>query len=121
MRSTDATCVHQGNTTLRRDDPELNPLELTSEMQSVILKATGAETLSAPPLYVVPPRKAFFPYLMALEGLMTLKLASEFKTSEFLYSPRDIVDRVLTLSVDCPSNAAVRMLLVQTVTAMKKV
>jgi hypothetical protein len=75
----------------------------------------------APPLYDIPAGKAFFPYLMSVEGLMTLQLTSKFEARESLNSPRDIVDRVLALAVDCPSNVAARILLVQTVIAMKKV
>ncbi len=121
VRSMGATCAYEGSVTLRRDDPALNPQDLTSGMRSAILRATSTEAVCAPPLYDIPAGKAFFPYLMSVEGLMTLQLTSKFEARESLNSPRDIVDRVLALAVDCPSNVAARILLVQTVIAMKKV
>lgn len=110
-----------GSVALRKDDPAISSEELTADVRSAILAATGVQAVSAPPLYDVPKGKALFPYLMSLEGLMTLQLARQFGAKESLNSPRNIVDRVVTAAVDCPSNVAIRMLLVQTVTAMKKV
>jgi tetratricopeptide (TPR) repeat protein len=121
VRSRDAVCACEGSAALRKDDPAVRSEELTSEMRSAILTATGAQAASAPSLYDVPKGKALFPYLMSLEGLITLQLARKFGARESLNSPRDIVDRVLTGAVDCPSNVAIRMLLVQTVIAMKNI
>ncbi|MGC2650052.1 MAG: hypothetical protein WA304_04525 [Candidatus Cybelea sp.] len=121
VRSLGATCAYEGSATLRRDDPALNPQEITSAMRSALLSATGATAVFAPPLYDVPPGKEFFPYLMSVEGLMTLEMARKPGARESLYSPRDIMDRVLAVALDCPSNVAARMLLVQTVVAMKQV
>lgn len=121
VRSLGAACAYEGSATLRRDDPALSPQELTSAMQSALLSATGAKAVLPPPLYDVPAGKAFFPYLMSVEGLMSLDLARKPGATETLHSPRDIIDRALALALDCPSNVAARMLLVQSVVAMKEV
>jgi tetratricopeptide (TPR) repeat protein len=121
VRTARAICEYAGSATLKLDDPVLDPQSLVSGILSAIREKTDAKELPIPSPYDVPRGKGFYPYLMSLEGLLTLKTAKRAGGIESLHSPRDIIDRVLGLAVDCPSNIAARLLLIQTARAMKEI
>ncbi|MGA8325188.1 MAG: hypothetical protein WB757_03815, partial [Candidatus Cybelea sp.] len=116
-----AICEYAGSATLKVDDPVLDPQHLVSGILSAIREKADGKELPIPLPYDVPRGKLFYRYLLSLEGLLTLKTAKMARGIESLHSPRDIIDRVLGLAVDCPSNVAVRLLLIQTARAMMEI
>ena len=61
-------------------------------------------------------------YLLRLEQLLAVRLAASLSPgSSFLHGEREIIDGNLQLCLSYPANVTVRVLLLQTLTYMKKV
>jgi len=79
------------------------------------------ETVSPPPRYQIPVAPYFGSYLLRLEQLLAVRCSGmDGVPSGFLSGEREILDGNLQLCLEYPQNVGVRLLLVQTMLAMKR-
>ena len=90
-------------------------------MLTLLTRHAEVEVQTPSPLYQVPVGANFPYYLLRLEQLLALRCSGmDGVPSGFLSGEREIIDGNLQLCLACPENVGVRILLVQTLLAMKK-
>ncbi|HET6843942.1 MAG TPA: hypothetical protein VFK06_20040 [Candidatus Angelobacter sp.] len=95
---------------------------LAGGLISLLVREAQIATQSPPVLYRIPPNAHFGSYLVRLEQLLAIRTAAMDETGpDFLNGERAIIEGNLELCVTFPESAVTRILLVQTVLAMKKV
>ncbi len=95
---------------------------LATQLISVLVREGHIETQAPPLLYKVPLGTDFGTYLLRLEQLLAVRVAGVDGTGpNFLKGERAIIAGNLELCVAYPDNVVTRILLAQTVIAMKKV
>jgi tetratricopeptide (TPR) repeat protein len=94
---------------------------LARQLLSVICGQTGGKSHSFPPAYRVPPGRALLSYLLRLEQLLAVRCSTmEGVAPGFLNGEREILEANISLCRFCPKSISTRLLLAQTVSAMKK-
>jgi tetratricopeptide (TPR) repeat protein len=93
-------------------------------MRLLTLLADQADiALRAPPaIYEVPVAQQYANYLLRLEQMLLVRCAAmDASKPEFISGEHEIIDGNIQLCAACPKNVTVRLLLAQTMLAMKKV
>jgi tetratricopeptide (TPR) repeat protein len=121
-RTIDARCLGTLPAEFRAADPGEALAELARQLQDLLAREAGVDRQPDPRIYQAPAGRNFSNYLLRLEQLLAIRCAGmEGVKTDFLSGEREIIRGNLELCLACPENAATRILLVQTLLAMKKV
>ena len=116
IRTSDGTRIGELEAEFLPESPETALLKLADEVVD-LLSALGP--LTKPANYVVPLARPFGFYLGSLEQLLAVRCAAMAGVSvQFLQGARGILDAQLELCLAEPQNVAVRLMLVETLSAM---
>lgn len=122
IRTIDATCLGTLEVSFPMPNPEQGLPDLASQLLALLAQEADVESEPTPPAYQVPGAPDFAYYLLRLEQLLAVRCGGMEGTREsFLSGERDILDGNLQLCLNHPQNTTVRILLAQTLLAMKRV
>jgi tetratricopeptide (TPR) repeat protein len=97
-------------------------LELANRVQKLLKTMSDIRTVPFPDRYKIPSGTDFASYLLRLEQLLAIRAcAVEGVNSNYLTNMREVLDGNLSLCVDSPTNVTVRVILAQTLWAMRKI
>ena len=121
IRTIDAKCLGTLSGSFLSAKPEERIPALAQQLLSLLGEQAEVESVPCAPLYHFPPGPHFAYYLLRLEQLLAVRCGSmDGVSATFLSGEREIIGGNLQLCLDLPQNAAVRILLAQTLLAMKK-
>jgi tetratricopeptide (TPR) repeat protein len=122
IRTIDAECVATLEGSFSPSDPESGLLDLSRRMITTLAKHTQAEISRPSTFYQVPGSKQLSEYLLRIEQLLAIRCAvAENQGPDSLSGVREILDGMIGLCLSCRSNAVVRILLAETVLAMRRI
>ncbi len=102
--------------------PEAAIPELAKKLLGLLVEQAEVERQAPLPIYDVPHDQHFPYYLLRLEQLLAVRCsAMDGVRANFLSGEREIIDGNLQLCLAWPQNVGTRLLLIQTVSTMKKV
>jgi tetratricopeptide (TPR) repeat protein len=120
VRTADGECVGSADASFLAADPERAVAGLSRTLLRLLAEHAGVVPAPAPPWYRVPAGAAFPFYLLRLEQLLAVRCAGLGGVARpFLSGEREILDGNLHLCLDHPGNVLTRVLLFQTVKALK--
>jgi tetratricopeptide (TPR) repeat protein len=121
VRTIDGKCLGTLSTSFASTRPQETLPGLAPQLLKLLTEHAEIESQPAPLLYQVPQADQFPFYLLRLEQLLAVRCAGmDGVQSGFLHGGRDIIDGNIHLCVDHPENVSVRILLAQTLLAMKR-
>jgi tetratricopeptide (TPR) repeat protein len=121
VRTIDAKCLGTLSSSFPSAKPEEAIPALAQQLLALLREQAEVEPVPVQPLYQVPSAPHFAYYLLRLEQLLAVRCAGmDGVPSGFLSGEREIIDGNLQLCLDFPQNVGVRILLAQTLLAMKK-
>lgn len=121
VRTEDAECVGALSAEFPMADPTAPLQRLTEELVALVGRATAQPPLAAPANYTVPDGAAFPYYLLRLEQLLAVRCnGANPEQPGQLNGEREILDGNLRQCLDFPHSVNARLLLAQTMRAMKK-
>lgn len=122
VRAIDGLCLDRLNASFPSAKPQEGIPELARQLLASLARHADAETQVSSPFYEVPAGANFPYYLLRLEQLLAVRCGSmEGVNSGFLSGEREIIDGNLQQCLACPDSASTRLLLAQTMAAMKRV
>ena len=122
IRTIDGKFLGNLNTLFPPAKPEDAIPKLAQELLALLVKRAELQIQKQPPIYRIPIAQNFQYYLLRLEQLLAVHCAGmEGVRANFLSGERDIIDGNLQLCLACPDNVVTRLLLAQTLLAMKKI
>ena len=122
IRTIDGKCVGTLETSFPMARPEEGLPGLARQLLALLAQQAGVEPVVSPVAYQIPAAPDFAYYLLRLEQLLAVRCGSmDGVPPAFLSGEREILDGNLQLCVAHPGNVPVRLLLVQTLLAMKRV
>jgi len=119
VRTIDVKCLAEFSEELSPDKPATAMLALAHRLLAAI--ASELETHSPTALYGFPTGTEFSFYLLRLEQLLATRCAAMDGVTGFLSGEREIIDGNIQLCVASPNCIPARVLLAQTLLAMKRV
>ena len=121
IRTIDAKCLGTLTGSFPSAKPEEGIPTLAQQLLALLREQAEVEPLSIPPLYQVPDAPHFAYYLLRLEQLLAVRCGSmDGVPVSFLSGEREIIDGNIQQCLNCPQNIPVRLLLAQTLLAMKR-
>ena len=121
VRTIDARCLGTLTGSFPFGKPEEGILALARQLVALLCEHAEVQPVPAPPLYQVPAASRFSDYLLRLEQLLAVRCSGvEGVAAGFLSGEREIVDGNLQLCLDFPQHVGMRILLAQTLLAMKR-
>ena len=122
VRTIDGKCLGDLTAAFPSAKPEDAIPHLAQQLLCLLADQAEVETQTPPPLYQVP-AGAYFPYyLLRLEQLLSVRCAGmDGVQANFLNGVREMIDGNIQQCLNCPQNVPARLLLVQTLSSMKKV
>lgn len=121
VRTIDAKCLGTLAATFPIARPEEGLFTFASQLLDLLREQAEIEPIAIPRLYQVPPSPHFGNYLVRLEQLLAVRCAGmDGVPSSYLNGEREIIDGNLHLCLTFPQNVGTRILLAQTVRAMKR-
>lgn len=122
IRTIDAKCLASLRSIIDPAKPQNAVPGLTDEFLKTLVEHADAERLDPPAIYQPPVDDGFGLYLLRLEQLLAVRCAGmETAHSEFLSGEREIIAGNIHLCLARPANVPLRILLAQTLLAMKRV
>lgn len=122
IRTIDAKCLGTLEVSFSMPRPEQGLPDLASQLLALLGRQADVESEPTPPAYQVPGAPDFAYYLLRLEQLLAVRCGSMDGVKEsFLSGERDILDGNIQLCLNHPQNTTLRILLAQTLLAMKRV
>ena len=122
MRTIDGKCLGNLNVVFPSTKPEDAIPQLAQQLLGLLAEQAEVEIQTPPSLYQVPVGPHFPYYLLRLEQLLSVRCASiDGVQPNFLSGVRDIIDGNIQQCLNCPQNIPARLLLVQTLSYMKRV
>jgi tetratricopeptide (TPR) repeat protein len=122
VRTIDAKCLGSLSGTFPSSQPEKEIPELAEKLIALLVEHAEVRCLPCSTLYSVPQHQGFSNYLLRLEQLLALRSARLIERREdFLYGEREIIQGNIELCVEYRTNVVTRLLLAQTMLAMKEV
>jgi hypothetical protein len=122
VRTIDGKCLDQLDGVFASTKPEDTIPQLAQRLLGLLVEQAEVETQPTAPLYQVPAGPHFPYYLLRLEQLLSVRCASiDGVQPNFISGAREIIDGNIQQCLNCPQNVPVRLLLVQTLSSMKKV
>jgi tetratricopeptide (TPR) repeat protein len=119
VRTIDVKCLAQFSGKFSPDNPATAVSALADRLLAAV--ASELETHSPTPLYDFPTGAQFPFYLLRLEQLLATRCATMEGAIGFLSSEREIIDGDIQLCVESPNCIPARVLLAQTLLAMRRV
>jgi hypothetical protein len=118
----DGKCLDVLSSSFPSDKPQLGLLQLARKMIHALAHHAQVTLQTPAPLYQVPADERFPYYLLRLEQLLAVRCSSMDGVSPgFLSNEREIIDGNIQLCLASPQNVVTRLLLVQTLSGLKKV
>jgi hypothetical protein len=122
VRTIDGKCLGQLDAAFPSTKPEDAIPQLAQRLLGLLVEQAEVETQPTAPLYQVPTGPHFPYYLLRLEQLLSVRCAGmDGVQPNFISGAREIIDGNIQQCLNCPQNVPARLLLVQTLSAMKKV
>ncbi len=122
VRTIDEKCLGNLTAAFPSTKPEAAIPQLAQQLLRLLAEQAEVEIQTPPPLYQVPAGLQFPYYLLRLEQLLSVRCAGMDRVQpDFLSGTRDIIDGNIQQCLNCPQNVPARLLLVQTLSALKKV
>ncbi|MEQ1852062.1 MAG: hypothetical protein ABMA01_10770 [Chthoniobacteraceae bacterium] len=122
VRTIDGKCVGTLETSFPMARPEEGLPDLARQLLALLVQQASVESGPSPAAYQVPGAPDFAYYLLRLEQLLAVRCGSmDGVPSAFLSGEREVLDGNLQLCLTHPGNVPVRILLAQTLLAMKRV
>ncbi len=121
VRTIDAKCLGTLSGSFPFARPEEGIPALAQQLLALLREDAEVEPVSNPPLYQVPGAPHFAYYLLRLEQLLAVRCGSmDGVPAGFLSGEREIIDGNLQQCLNLPQNVPARLLLAQTLLAMKR-
>lgn len=122
LRTDDEECVGTVSASFPMADPTAAIQQLTEDLVALIARAAALAPTHAPANYTVPDGPLFPHYLLRLEQLLAVRCngANESRPGQ-LNGEREIIDGNIRQCLDFPRSINIRLLLAQTVRAMKQI
>ena len=121
VQTIDAKCVGELSISFPATKPEEGLLLLKKQLLNLLERHAEVELVPAPNAYQLPGAPHFGDYLVRLEQLLAVRCAGMDGMKNGLNGEREIIDGNLQLCLDSAENVTARILLAQTLLAMKKV
>lgn len=122
LRTDDEECVGTLSARFPMADPTAALQRLTEDLVALVARAAALTPSNAPRNYTVPDGAAFPRYLLRLEQLLAVRCnGADDKHPGHLNDEREILDGNLRQCLDFPHSVNARLLLAQTVRAMKQI
>ena len=122
VRTIDGKCTGHLNAAFPSNQPEAAIPELARQLLALLAEHAEVETQPPAALYEIPAGVNFPYYLLRLEQLLAVRCGSlEGVDPNFLSGEREIIDGNIQQCLYNPHNVPARLLLAQTLLAMKKV
>lgn len=120
VRTIDGRCLETLSATFPSTRFEDGIPALARQLLQSLARHAEVEQRTASPLYQVPLASQFPYYLLRMEQLLAVRCGSmDGVKLGFLHGEREVVDGNLQLSLACPDNVPARLLLAQTLMALK--
>jgi len=120
--TTSGHCVGKLSESFNPADPAQAIKQLSYGLLELLGRAADVRQQTAPKNYLIPDGPYFPQYLLRLEQLLAVRCAATGNSqSGFLSGEREIIDGTLELVLDMPMSINIRLLLAQTLLAMKRV
>jgi len=121
IRTIDAKCLGTLSGSFPSAKPEDGIPVLVQQLLTLLREQAEVEPVSNPALYQVPGAPHFAYYLLRLEQLLAVRCGSmEGVPAGFLSGEREIIDGNIQQCLNLPQNVPARLLLAQTLLAMKR-
>lgn len=121
VRTIDAKCLGTLAVNFPMAKPEDGILALAQQLAGLLKEHADIAPVMSPALYQVPTAPWFASYLLRLEQLLAVRCAGmERVPAAFLSGEREIIDGNIQQCLAFPKNVCVRLLLAQTIHAMKR-
>lgn len=122
IRTSDSQCVGSLRETFQEADPTQAVIQLADRLVELLCGEMTIQVRPVPVNYALPERAQFLLYLLRLEQLLAVRCGSlENTPAEFLSGEREIIDGNIRQCLDTPGSVSARILLAQTLLAMKRV
>lgn len=122
VRTIDGKFLGNLNTSFVAAKPEEAIPALAKNLLALLVEQAEVESKASAPIYQIPAGQNFPNYLLRLEQLLAVRCsAMDGVRANFLSGEHEIIDGNLQLCLVCPDNVGARLLLIQTLLAMKKV
>jgi tetratricopeptide (TPR) repeat protein len=122
IRVIDGKCLKTLSDSFLSVQPHTRIPELAKELLLILGRQAEVKPQTPSPLYQLPSAVNFSNYLLRLEQLLAVRCAgTDGANPGFLNNEREIIEGNLQLCLACPDNVNTRILLAQTVLAMKHV
>jgi tetratricopeptide (TPR) repeat protein len=122
LRPSDGKCLASLEATISSEAPGEKLLELSNRVLAVLSENVGLQTNTFPPFYRLPASSKLSNYLLRLEQLVAIRCATiDGVPDRFLNGEREIIDGNIQLCLANPDNAVTRILMAQTINAMRRV
>lgn len=122
VRTIDSKCLGHLSTVFPSATPQVGIPDLARQLLALLVEHADVQSQTPSPLYGVPDEANFPFYLLRLEQLLAVRCSGmDGVPPGFLSGERDIIDGNLQLCLACPQNLGTRLLLTQTLLAMKRV
>ena len=120
VRTIDSKCLGALDASFTSTKPEEGIFTLAQQLLTLLGEQAEVESVPLSQNYLVPGAPGFFYYLLRLEQLLAVRCSTMDKTQpNFLSGEREIIDGNIQLCVEFPQNIGTRILLAQTLLAMK--
>lgn len=121
IRTIDAKCLGTLSGSFPSSKPEHGIPVLAQQLLTLLHEQAEVEPVSNPPLYQVPGAPHFAYYLLRLEQLLAVRCGGMHGVpGGFLSGEREIIDGNIQQCLNLPQNVPARLLLAQTLMAMKR-
>jgi tetratricopeptide (TPR) repeat protein len=122
VRSADHECVAAASVPFQAKEPQKGAMELAKGLKRLLARHSRIEALTPPSWYSVSAEPSFSAYLLRLEQLLAVRCAGMGGDQPMiLNNEREIVDGNLQLCLAVPDSVCARIVLAQTLKAMKRV
>ena len=122
MRMADGACVGNLRSSVLPSRPQDMILPFSRDVRDLLTAQTGVRPVQFSALYEAPTGNSFGYYLLRLEQLLAVRCSGmDGVGPNFLNGEREIVAGNIDLALSCPQNVAVRLVLAQTLHALKRV
>jgi tetratricopeptide (TPR) repeat protein len=122
IRSIDGKCLGELSATFLPASPQAAIPGLAGQLMDLLAREAEVASQTPPAFYQVPADVNFPYYLLRLEQLLAVRCSGiEGVPQRFLSGERDIIDGNIQTCLACPANVNTRILLANTLLAMKRV
>lgn len=122
VRTIDGKCLATMEHAFPIEHPDEGLFDLARRLRALLAQQAGAMPVPPPPAYEIPGGPHFAYYLLRLEQLLAVRCgAIDGVPATFLSGEREIIEGNMQLCLSHPQNVTLRILLAQTLQALKRV